>query len=112
MNDVRNIETAVDETLKQGAVASGALCYTISPVHTLKKFVETAKVMASLGYQSICIKDMAGIMSPQAAYMLVTALKETIDLPIIIHAHCTTGLAYMTLLKAVETGAGYCSSSV
>lgn len=112
LNDVRNIEVAVDETLKQGAIASGALCYTISPVHTLKKFVETAKAMASLGCQSICIKDMAGIMSPQAAYMLVTALKESVDLPIIIHTHCTTGLAYMTLLKAVEAGADVIDTAI
>ncbi len=112
LNDVRNIQVAVDETLKQGAIASGALCYTISPAHTLKKYVETAREMQKMGCQSICIKDMAGIMSPQAAYMLVTALKEYVDLPLIIHTHCTTGLAYMTLLKAIEAGADVIDTAI
>lgn len=112
LNDVRNIEVAVDEALKQGAVASGAICYTTSPVHTLEKFVQTAKDMKSMGCQTICIKDMAGIMSPKAAYDLVSAIKDAIDTPIVIHTHSTTGLAFMTLLKSVEAGADIIDTAI
>lgn len=105
LNDLRNIEVAVDETKKRGAHASGALSYTTSPVHTLENYAKTAKQMEDMGVDSICIKDMAGVMSPQEAYDLVKTLKETVKLPIVVHTHCTTGLAYMTYLKAVEAGA-------
>ena len=104
LNDMRNIEVAVDETIKQGAIASGAISYTTSPVHTLKNFVEVGKTMEKMGCRTICIKDMAGVMGPQEAYDLVSALKDAIDLPVVLHTHCTTGLAYMTALKAVEAG--------
>ena len=105
LNDVKNIEVAVDETVKNGAIASGAICYTISPIHTLDSYVELAKNMKSLGCQTIAIKDMAGILSPAEAYKLVSSLKEAVDLPLVLHTHCTTGLAPVTLLKAVEAGA-------
>lgn len=105
LNDIRNIEVAVDETVKRGAIASGAISYTTSPVHTLNAFVELGKQMKSLGVATICIKDMAGVMSPKEAYDLVKALKENVGLPIVLHTHCTTGLAFMTCLKAVEAGA-------
>ena len=104
LNDVKNIEVAVDETVKNGAIASGAICYTISPIHTLESYVELAKNMQSLGCQTIAIKDMAGILSPSEAYKLVSSLKEAVDLPIVLHTHCTTGLGFMTCLKAVEAG--------
>ena len=104
LNDVKNIEVAVDETVKNGAIASGAICYTISPIHTLDSYVELAKNMQSLGCQTIAIKDMAGILSPAEAYKLVSSLKEAVDLPIVLHTHCTTGLGFMTCLKAVEAG--------
>ncbi|MBR6360715.1 MAG: oxaloacetate decarboxylase subunit alpha, partial [Clostridia bacterium] len=74
LNDIRNIRTAVDETLKCGAHASAAICYTISPIHNLEMFVNLAKEMESLGVQSICVKDMAGIMGPREGYDLVKAL--------------------------------------
>ena len=104
LNDVRNIETAVDETVKNGAIASGAICYTISPIHTLESYVELAKNMQSIGCQTIAVKDMAGILSPEESYKLISALKNAIDVPIVLHTHCTTGLGFMTVLKAVEAG--------
>lgn len=104
LNDVRNIEVAVDETLKNGAIASGAISYTKSPIHDLESYVKLAKKMESLGCQTIAIKDMAGIMGPQEAYDTVKAIKENVSVPIILHTHCTTGLAPLTLQKAVEAG--------
>ena len=104
LNDVRNLEVAVDQTIKSGAHASGTICYTLSPVHNTKAYIKLAKDMESMGVQSICIKDMAGIISPKEAYELVGALKENVKLPIILHTHCTTGLGPMTLLKAAEAG--------
>lgn len=104
LNDVRNIEVAVDETLKNGAIASGAISYTKSPIHNLEAYVKLAKEMESLGCQTICIKDMAGIMGPQEAYDTVKALKENVKGPIILHTHSTTGLGMLTLQKAVEAG--------
>ena len=104
LNDTRNIRVAVDETIKNGAIASGAISFTTSPVHTLEKYVQTVKEMKEMGCSTICIKDMAGVMGPQEASDLVKALKDGVDLPVILHTHCTTGLAYMTYLKAVEAG--------
>ena len=113
LNDVRNLEVAVDETLKQGAIASGTISYTTSPVHTLDKYVEMVKDLKSMGVQSICIKDMAGIMSPKEAYDLSAAIKDAVpELPLVIHTHCTTGLAFMTCLKAVEAGADVLDTAI
>jgi len=105
LNDLRNIEVAVDEALKAGAHVSGTLCYTTSPIHNLDMFVDLGKRLEKMGCHSICIKDMAGIMTPKAAYDLVSALKKNVSLPIVVHTHSTTGLGAMTLLKAVEAGA-------
>ena len=105
LNDLRNIEVAVDEAVKAGAHVQGALCYTISPIHNQETFVELAKQLEKMGCHSICIKDMAGIMSPKVAYDLVSAMKKSVKLPIVVHTHSTTGLGPMTLLKAVEAGA-------
>lgn len=104
LNDVRNIQVAVDETLKNGAIASGAISYTKSPIHNLEAYVKLAKDMENMGCQTICIKDMAGIMGPQEAYDTVKALKENVKVPIILHTHSTTGLGMLTLQKAVEAG--------
>lgn len=112
LNDVNNLKTAVEETVKCGAEASGAISYTTSPVHTLSKYVETVKELAAMGVSSICIKDMAGILSPKAAYDLVSAIKDAVDLPLIMHTHCTTGLAFMTYLKAVEAGADVIDTAI
>lgn len=104
LNDIRNIEVAVDETLKNGATASGAICYTKSPIHNLESYVRLAKQMEELGCQTIAVKDMAGILGPQEAYDLVKALKENVKLSVVLHTHSTTGLGPLTLQKAVEAG--------
>lgn len=105
LNDARNIRVAVDETIKNGAVASGAISYTTSPVHTLTKYVQLVKKMKEMGCSTICIKDMAGVMTPVEAKELVGAIKDAMpEMPVILHTHCTTGMAYMTVLKAVEAG--------
>ena len=112
LNDVRNIQTAVDETLKCGAIASGTICYTLSPIHNLENYVKLAKQIEGLGVQSLCIKDMAGIMSPKEGYDLVSALKENIKIPVVVHTHSTTGLGFMTLLKCVEAGADVIDTAI
>ncbi len=104
LNDFRNIKVAVEETLKWGAMASGTISYTTSPVHTLEAYAKMGKELEEMGVSTICIKDMAGIMGPKEAYDLVKALKETVKVPIVLHTHSTTGLAPMTYLKAIEAG--------
>ncbi len=105
LNDLRNIEVAVDETLKRGGHAQGTICYTISPIHNLENYIKLGQDLEKMGVHSIAIKDMAGIMSPQEAFDLVKALKANVKLPIFVHTHSTTGLGPMTYLKAVEAGA-------
>lgn len=104
LNDITNMKVAIEETNKWGALASGTISYTTSPVHTLENYVKMVKELKEMGVGSICIKDMAGIMGPQEAYDLVSAIKDAVDLPIDLHTHSTTGLAFMTYLKAVEAG--------
>ena len=104
LNDLRNIEVAVKTALEAGAEVQGTICFTISPIHDLASYVKTAKGLKAMGVQSICIKDMAGIMSPKQAYETVKAIKEAVDLPVVLHTHSTTGLGFMTLLKACEAG--------
>ncbi|HOE97389.1 MAG TPA: pyruvate carboxylase subunit B [Candidatus Sumerlaeota bacterium] len=105
LNDVRNLKTAVRAVLKGGAHAQGAICYTVSPVHTLEKFVQTARQIEDLGCQSLVVKDMAALMTPVPAYELVRALKEAVKIPVHVHTHATTGVAPMVLLRAIEAGA-------
>ena len=104
LNDVTNMKVAMEATAEAGAIASGTISYTTSPVHTHKKYVEMVKELKEMGAKTICIKDMAGIMGPQEAYDMVSAIKDAVDLPIDLHTHSTTGLAFMTYLKAVEAG--------
>mgnify|MGYP005842402807 CR=1 FL=1 len=104
LNDVRNIETAIKACKKEGGHAQGAVCYTISPVHNLDLFVKDAKTLESMGADSICIKDMAGLLTPFAAYELVKAFKENVKIPVQLHTHYTSGVASMTYLKAIEAG--------
>ena len=104
LNDVNNLKVAMEATVKAGAIASGTISYTTSPVHTHAKYVEMVKELKEMGASTICIKDMAGIMGPKEAYDLVSAIKDAVDLPIDLHTHSTTGLAFMTYLKAVEAG--------
>ena len=112
LNDMDNLKVAIEETVKSGAMASGAISYTTSPVHTLEKYVEIAKEMQRMGVSSICIKDMAGILSPKNAYDLVSAIKDAVDLPLVLHTHCTPGLAFMSYLKAVEAGADVIDTAI
>ncbi|MCX8130213.1 MAG: oxaloacetate decarboxylase subunit alpha [Clostridia bacterium] len=104
LNDVRNIETAIKACKKEGGHAQGTVCYTISPVHTLQHFVNDAKTLEEMGADSICIKDMAGLLIPYEAYELVKAMKENVKVPIQLHTHYTSGVAAMTYLKAIEAG--------
>jgi oxaloacetate decarboxylase alpha subunit len=112
LNDIRNVERSAKAVKKAGAHLQGALSYTISPVHTTKGFVDYAKKFADLGADSICIKDMAGIMSPYPCYELVKALKEEIGLPVQIHSHYTSGMSSMTYMKGVEAGASVIDCAV
>ena len=104
LNDVNNMKVAMETAVSSGAIASGTISYTTSPVHTQEKYVKMVKELKEMGASTICIKDMAGIMGPQEAYDLVSAIKDAVDLPIDLHTHSTTGLAFMTYLKAVEAG--------
>lgn len=104
LNDPRNLQTSVKAAKREGGHVQAALSYTISPVHTVEKYVEFAKQMEDMGADSLCIKDMAGLLKPYTAYELVKALKENIKIPVQLHTHYTAGLASMTLLKAVEAG--------
>ena len=108
LNDFRNIRTALDATRKYAndrTIASGCISYTQSPVHTVEKYVEMCRELQRMGFDTICFKDMAGTMSPYEAERLVKGVKDAIgDMPLILHTHCTTGMAYMTLTKAIESG--------
>ena len=104
LNDPRNLETAIKATKKEGGHVQAAICYTTSPVHNNEYFANYAKQLESMGADSICIKDMAGLLKPYEAYDLVTALKKNTKLPIQLHTHYTAGVASMTILKAVEAG--------
>lgn len=104
LNDTRNLRVSIEEVRKQGKHAQGAISYTVSPVHTLQNFVELAKEMVAMGCDSIAIKDMAGLITPYAAYDLVKALKDNIDVPIELHTHSTAGFAFGAHLKAIEAG--------
>ena len=112
LNDLDNLKVAVEEAVGSGAMASGAISYTTSPVHTREKYVEMVKELARMGVGSICIKDMAGILTPKAAYDLVSAIKDSVDLPVVMHTHCTTGLAFMTYLKSIEAGADVIDTAI
>lgn len=104
LNDVRNLEASMRAAKESGAHVQGAFVYTISPYHNNESFLKVAKDLVSLGSDSICIKDMAGLLAPYKAYELVKALKAEINIPIHLHTHYTSGMASMTYLKAVEAG--------
>ncbi len=108
LNAFRNIKTALEATHKYATantVASGCISYTQSPVHTVEKYIEMCKELKEMGFDTICLKDMAGTMSPYEAEHLIKGIKDAIgDMPIALHTHCTTGMAYMTLMKAVDSG--------
>lgn len=104
LNDLRNLEVALNTTKKEGAHAQAAISYTISPVHTIEKYVQLAKDMESMGADSICIKDMSGLLTPYETEKLVKAIKAQVNVPLELHSHYTSGLASMSYLKAIEAG--------
>ena len=112
LNDARNLETAIKATQKEGGHVQAAISYTTGPVYTLEYYTDYAKRLENMGANSICIKDMAGLLKPYDAYELVKALKETVALPIQVHTHYTSGLASMTLLKAIEAGADIVDTAI
>lgn len=112
LNDPRNLYKAIDTVKKEGRHAQAAMSYTISPVHTHKVFVNLAIEMENMGADSICIKDMAGLLDPFRAYKLVKDLKNHITVPIEVHTHATSGMGSMTLLKAVEAGADIIDTAI
>lgn len=104
LNDVRNLKTAINATKKEGGHVQAALSYTTGPVYTTDYYIKYAKQLQDMGADSICVKDMAGLLKPYDAYELIKALKENVKVPIQLHTHYTAGLASMTLLKAIEAG--------
>lgn len=104
LNDIRNMTTAINAIKKYKGHAQGTVVYTLSPVHTNETYLSIAKDLQELGCDSVCIKDMAGLLTPYAAYELIKLLKSEIDIPIQLHSHFTTGVADMTYLKAIEAG--------
>ncbi len=104
LNDIRNLRTAIEATKEAGKHAQGTICYTVSPVHTIEGFVRMARELADMDCDSICIKDMAGLLTPYATEELVKAIKDAVDLPLQLHSHATAGLAEMCHLKAIENG--------
>lgn len=112
LNDLRNLETSVKATKKYGGLAQGAISYTVSPVHNIDYYVNVAKGMAEMGVDSICIKDMSGILLPYTAYELVREIKKAIDLPLEIHSHFTSGIANQTYMKAIEAGADIIDTAI
>ena len=104
LNDTRNMETSIKAIKEAGAHCQCAISYTTSKVHTVEYFVNLSKKMEEMGADSICVKDMAGILTPYSAYELIKKLKETVKIPIQLHTHCTSGIATMTYMKAVEAG--------
>lgn len=112
MNDVRNLETAIKAVRETGKHAQGTLSYTVSDVHSLKGWLDMAKRLEDMGCDSICIKDMAGLLQPYVAEELVKGIKKVVDLPINLHAHATTGLSTATLIKAVDAGIDIVDTSI
>jgi oxaloacetate decarboxylase alpha subunit len=104
LNDVRNLETSINAIKKAGAHCQCAISYTTSKVHTIEYYINLMVEMENAGADSICIKDMAGILTPDAAYELISRVKKEIKVPIELHSHCTSGIASMTYMKAVEAG--------
>lgn len=104
LNDVRNLQTAIEAAKDSGKHAQGTICYTTGPVHNVDNFVKLGKELAAMGCDSIAIKDMAGLLTPYAASELVKALTDAVDLPLHLHTHATSGLAEMCQLKAIEAG--------
>ncbi|EQA4446568.1 TPA: oxaloacetate decarboxylase subunit alpha [Streptococcus pyogenes] len=112
LNDPRNLQTAVSATKKFGGHAQVAISYTTSPVHIIDYFVELAKAYQAIGADSICIKDMAGVLTPEIGYQLVKCIKENTTIPLEVHTHATSGISEMTYLKVAEAGADIIDTAI
>ncbi|SJZ56067.1 sodium-extruding oxaloacetate decarboxylase subunit alpha [Consotaella salsifontis] len=112
LNDMRNISRAVAAVKKQGKHAQGVMSYTTSPVHTLEMWLSLGRQIEDMGADSICVKDMAGLITPYAAYELVKGLKASLSIPVHLHAHSTTGMSTAAIVKAVEAGADGVDSAI
>lgn len=112
LNDTRNLATAITAAKEAGGECQTAISYTTSEIHTVDYFVNLAKEMANIGADSICIKDMAGVLTPQTSFELVSRIKDSIDLPLQVHTHATSGISEMTYLKAVEAGADIIDTAI
>ena len=114
LNDVRNLRCALEAVRRTGKHAEGTICYTVSPLHTIDKFVEMAQKLRDLGCKSICIKDMAALLRPQPAYDLVRGIKQKCgnDTVVHVHVHATTGVTLVSLMKAIEAGADIVDTSI
>lgn len=112
LNDVRNLETAIRAAKAAGGHCQTAISYTTSQIHTVDYFVDLTNKMADLGADSICIKDMAGVLTPQTGYELVSRIKDAVDLPLEVHTHATSGIAEMTYLKVAEAGADIIDTAI
>ncbi len=104
MNDTRNLETAIAAVMEQGKHAQGTMAYTVSPVHTIDLWLDLARRIEDMGAHTVCIKDMAGLLKPYVAFELISRMKETLEIPVHLHSHATTGMSTATCLKAVEAG--------
>ncbi|EOT38483.1 oxaloacetate decarboxylase subunit alpha [Enterococcus columbae] len=112
LNDVRNLQTAIKATKMAGGHCQTAISYTTSQIHTVDYFVQLAKEMADLGADSICIKDMAGVLMPQVGYELVSRIKDSVDLPLEVHTHATSGISEMTYLMCAQAGADIIDTAI
>ena len=112
LNDIRNLQQAVKSTKKYGGECQIALSYTTSPVHTIEYYVNLAKDIEKLGADSICIKDMAGVLTPEDATELITALKKNVNIPLELHSHCTAGICEMTYNAAIKAGVDIVDTSM
>ncbi len=112
LNDIRNLERAIVATKKAGGHSQASVVYTLSPVHNIAGYVQLAKELQEMGADSLCIKDMAGILTPSIAYELISSLKKTIDIPIQLHSHYTSGLASMTYWSGIQAGVDVVDTAV
>ena len=112
LNDVRNLETSIKAVKKAGKHAQGTICYTVSPVHGTDAYLEQAKAMADMGADSIAIKDMAGLLTPAVTAELVGKLKQTLNLPVFLHSHATSGMAPMCQWAAMEAGVDHIDTAL
>ena len=112
LNDLRNLRVSIEAIKESGKHAQGAICYTTSPVHTIEQFVKKARELQAMGCDSVAIKDMAGLLTPNTSAELTRALVDALDIPVHLHSHSTAGLASMCQLKAIENGCRHIDTAI